>query len=63
MKAILKNDPCCQWLLGRASAYSFLSTVGCRDEGQRAHLRTLMRTASKGAIAHAKFILAMKGAV
>jgi hypothetical protein len=37
--------------------------VGCHDEGQRAHLRTLMRTASKGAIAHAKFILAMRGAV
>jgi hypothetical protein len=63
MKAILAKDPVCQWLLGRASAYSFLSKVGWHNEGQRAHLRTLMRISSKGAIAHAKFILAWKGAV
>jgi hypothetical protein len=63
MKAILNKDPVCQWMLGRASAYQFLSTVGCQDENQKPYLRALMRNSSTAAIKRARFLMEMKGAV
>ena len=63
MKAILNKDPVCQWMLGRASAYQFLSTVGCQDESQKPYLRALMRNSSTAAIKRARFLMEMKGAV
>ena len=63
MKAILNKDPVCQWMLGRASAYQFLSTVGCQDENQKPYLRALMRNSSTAAIKRARILMEMKGAV
>ena len=63
MKAILNKDPICQWMLGRASAYQFLSTVGCQDESQKPYLRALMRNSSTAAVKRARFLLEVKGGV
>jgi hypothetical protein len=63
MKAILAKDPICQWMLGRASAYQFLSTVGCQDESQKRYLRALMRNSSTAAIKRARILLEVKGVV
>jgi hypothetical protein len=63
MKAILNKDPVCQWMLGRASAYQFLSTVGCQDESQKPYLRALMRNSSTAAVKRARILMEMKGAV
>ena len=61
MKAILNKDPICQWMLGRASAYKFLSTVGCQDESQKPYFRALMRNNSTAAIKRARILLELKG--
>jgi len=53
MKHILKNNPACQWFIGRAQLLRTFS-MNFSDPSRRDFYRTAMRQEAKWAISHAR---------